>query len=200
MAMHCWCAIVLMLALALSSRTAAACSVGGFPNMSPSEAEIAFSATVESVRVPWLLRHCGNWPVSLWPVAWRWLPHEVVLQLRVENVWRGLQGDHVSLSFDGGCGFAAPGLVGQTLLFLEYSDADTRAGRFRAGPCYYPGLLKDHGAIAASLGTPHAPMRRPPTYVGLYVVGLSLVLGFVMLGAWSRQRVSRRRRALRAPS
>src|SRR6186713_1320964 len=104
--------------------------------MRPSEAEIAFSGTVESVHVPFILKTCKGWPGPV-RYALRPLFTPVVVELRVDNVWRGFEGKRARVSFAAGCGAAASGLVGQTWLFLEHADADTLAGEFEAGPCYF---------------------------------------------------------------
>jgi hypothetical protein len=101
--------------------------------MRPSEAEIAFSGTVESVHVPFLLRACRGWPR---PLLWAARPFftPVVVELRVDNVWRGFEGNRARVSFAAGCGAAASGLVGQTWLFLEHADPETLAGESKPVP------------------------------------------------------------------
>lgn len=185
-------AVLVALGLLLGSRPAGACSVGGFPRMQPNEAEIAFSGTVESVQVPFLLRACGGWPRPLLYILSPFIG-PIVVQLRVDDVWRGFEGERARVSFAAGCGATAPGLIGQKWLFLEHADPDTLAGEFEAGPCYFPGLLSAHAALARSLGTPHAPrgLARRRDSTGVYVASGLGAAGLWLLFAWGRRKRAR---------
>jgi len=166
--------------------------------MLPSEAEIAFAGTVESVHVPSLAKACGSWP-GAFQRAMMPLLSDVVVELRVDSVWRGLEGDRAWVSFGSGCVATTAGVIGQQWLFLEHADPDTLAGKFEAGPCYFPGLLKDHGAIVASLGAPHSPKPRR-VRSGAQALAWSLgLLGLALLAVLAGLRAQKIRREQARP-